>query len=68
MLFISVYSKMELTEFDVRLCYAPKLGAKLQQIFEIYKFFFYLQGNTGINTNINRTITKNPRSVVNDGG
>lgn len=37
MLFISVYSKMELTEFDVRFCYAPKLGAKLQQIFEIYK-------------------------------
>ena len=28
---------MELTEFDVRFCYAPKLGAKLQQIFEIYK-------------------------------
>ena len=28
---------MEITEFDVRFCYAPKQGAKVQQIFGIYK-------------------------------
>ena len=28
---------MELTEFDVRFCYAPKLGAKVQLFFDIRK-------------------------------
>lgn len=60
MLFISVYSKMELTEFDVRFCYAPKLGAKVLIFFDICKFFFLLTGNIVIKANITRTITKNP--------
>ena len=36
---------------------------KLHQIFDFFdicKFFCYLQGNTGIKTNISRTLTKNP--------
>ena len=51
---------MEITEFDVRFCYAPNLGAKVLIFFDICKFFCYLKGNIGINMNITRTITKNP--------
>ena len=51
---------MELTEFDVRFCYAPKLGAKVLIFFDICKFFFLLTGNIVIKANITRTITKNP--------